>query len=329
MESEISQFFTVLSERNWTENDLSDMLWSLLKTNLEFRRIFFNLIKSKHVDADISYVNEEYFVSVEREFTEKEINGRPDLRFLFAGEKELLLEVKKYDKNYHLTYDALFKDICILTHCRVKNEVPERWIKVTWRELYDNLKISEDNLIKAFADFIKGVFAMKDIKRVESFQIQNLYYLNSMIENALLEIKSENIFDVTINYKTKSFSSEGSGYHFDFRINSNQYLFPWIGVNYNDMAESKNPFGLMIWLNQYHQFHLLVNQKFTQMSSDKLKSIMPVNDTYHLNLKNNQVVIMPNCWNDDFLCKRTVDEQIYYIKNFLQAFLKLFQDILS
>lgn len=323
MESELLSFFKTLSERHWIENDLSDMLWSLLKVSEEFRKIFFKLINSKSKNKDLSYIFSNNCLNIEREFYEKEISGRPDLKFEFANGRTLILEVKVGDKDYHKNKYSKLKntDVSVLTINHVdKTDLGNGWINFTWKELHDCIRNTHNELISGFAMFIKGVFSMRDIKEVKSFEIKDLLYINWMVEAALLEIENERTYIIQMDSRPKSFSDEGSGYYFLVSLNESQHLFPWVGINYN----THYPFGLMFWLNGFHQMHHILCKML--LDHGLRNSIFP-EDEYIIESRGKQVVIMLRNWERDFLSVENKDEQIRYIKNFILQCLSKFQNL--
>ncbi|MCU7492769.1 MAG: hypothetical protein HF312_17475 [Ignavibacteria bacterium] len=315
MRNEIVEFFKKLSERHWIENDLSDMMWSLLKVSEDFRKIFFDLLRSKGNPKDLSYLTSENYLDVEREFNAKEISGRPDLRFEFLNDHVFILEVKVGDKNYHSNYSDLGNaDIGLLTISNVKDLLDPGWVNFTWKELHDHIIKSDNDLIVGFAEFLKGVFYMEDIQKIEKFEIKYLIYLNRMIKAALLEIGNEGTFKVKLTSGVRTFFVDGSGYYFTYSLDD-KYFQPWIGINYNVETESGNPFGLMLWLNGHHSMHLKAARS---LSADSiLKNKLFPESEFHCKADKNELVIMPKNWQESFLCLGGKDQQLKFIKDFI------------
>lgn len=318
MKEQITFFFETLAERHWIENDLSDMLWAMIQTNAEFRKILFSLFTTKH---KILFTPQNFINSC-REFFAGEA-GRPDLKIDFTEENAIILEVKIFDNNYHLEYNKLryhpgiakgITEIALLTTTEVNEPGTENWIKIRWEELAELCKGSEDPLVAGFSKFIMGICKMKKIEIVKDFQIRNLLFLNRMIERALMEIAAKTNLKIWRN--TKSFTEAGSGFVFEAILNENIKIFPWLGINYND---SENPFGLMLWLNADQQPHCGIARWL--MKGSVKERLFPEND-YFVNIKNNEVVVMPQNWENNFTKLASKEEQIQCIRTFTEYFLE-------
>jgi hypothetical protein len=275
------------------------------------------------MNRDLSYLSSDNCLNIDREFYIKEVSGRPDLKFDFPNDRKFILEVKVGNKDHHPGYSGIEKaDIALLTINKVKVLPDPAWINITWKEIYDHIRETNNDLIKGFAVFLKGVFFMKDIQRVDSFEIRNLVYLNWMIEAALFEIHNEDTYTIKQLSGLKNFLEDGSGYYFEFKINEKHYFQPWIGINYNVEVESGNPFGLMLWLNEYHGMHREMARRLSSQPDFK-NEIFPPSE-YHCNIGKDIVTVMPIKWQESFLCLRNKNEQIKYIKDFtLQCLYKL------
>ena len=300
----IQQFFMNLSERNWNENNLSDFFYSLFKSSREFRTIIYNILNKKNPNKNILFF-EENFDGIIREPSYDQ--GRPD--FLINQKKaqtDIIIENKKYDTDFHIIQYNEIKDTikCLITINKYKESVNDQskdWIKLIWSEITEQMDTSTNSFIKSISQFFKEICKMQEIKRVETFDIQNLLYLNRMIEKVISESKFE------LTPRVKSFTNEGSGYAFQCNFGE-KAIYPWLGFNYNEV----NPFGLMFWLNTYSG-HKPIHEK--------IKNTTQFPNKYFENYEADQVVIMTlrnDNERDEFLVLNK-EEQVDFIKNFLDT----------
>jgi len=321
--NDVAKFFETLAERNLKENYISDILWALIESNVEFLDILFELIGEK--TNKTHNFNRSGFSHAKREVTEvTEVTGRPDLILYFNDESQLIIEVKKYKRDLQLDlYDKIFNNQPKVLLSYYKEDVSNypNWTNITWSEITKKLdELMDNNLLNGFSHFIKGVFNM-NCKKVESFSINNLVYLNMMIEESLKSL------NYNIRYRDKGFTDAGSGYFFSYPINDNICLYPWIGINYNIQSKSKNPFGLMFWLNQGHK-----EQGFFNKIINNEGKIIEGGYADPINTSADQIVIMQD-WSEgkefraQFLNKNSVEEQTALIQNFIKRICETIEEV--
>ncbi len=302
----LNDFFDILSNRLSKENDLSDFLYALLNSSNEFRKIFYDLLNEKHPQK----IDHSNFFEANREIN-IECIGRPDFLINHISGKDIIIEVKKYDTQYHFfEYNKIVNSIkCLISinKCE-RNETNKEWILLRWSDLITKMADTEDFLIQSTSILFKKGCGMENVKKVIDREIPSLLFLNRMVKNALEQIS------INVNKRAKSFSEDGSGYYFEFNMKDCKY-FPWLGINYN---ESENPFGLMFWLNPDFASHRVLAEKF--------KREKPFHEKYYSNFNSNQVVVMTltkkEDW-DEFFNLMTKEEQISYIRNFVELNLEM------
>ena len=88
--SDIVSVIEKLSERFQSENDISDITYTLLCADDDFKKVFLNTIFEGIKTEDILYI--------QRELPEED--SRPDFIMETSNDK-YLIEVKKWDRNHH------------------------------------------------------------------------------------------------------------------------------------------------------------------------------------------------------------------------------------
>ena len=90
--TDLTKFFTALSERAYKENDLSDVTYAMCEANAEFKQFFLDFF-FKEFNLDPSTT------TIEREHSEK--FGRPDFWITTSDKGNFIVEVKIWDGNHH------------------------------------------------------------------------------------------------------------------------------------------------------------------------------------------------------------------------------------
>ncbi len=222
------------------------------------------------------------------------------------------------DTDYHFNqYNEHNDDVRILISINPCPRVDQNkdWRLLRWENLVVMMERSSNNLINSASIFFKKGCDVMTIKKVENIEIPNLLWLNRMVHKAISEL------NLKINRRAKAFTDDFSGYIFEFESNQD-VIYPWFGFNYNDEEGSKNPFGLMCWLNDSASHQNIYKEWKNKYPFEK--------DKYHKQIANDQVVIMTLTVKEgkkskeltDFLSKETKEEQIGVIKEFLEEILK-------
>ncbi|MDE6522287.1 MAG: hypothetical protein K2L17_05670 [Muribaculaceae bacterium] len=149
----LAQFIKNLSHRFRSENDLSDVTWTMCETSDKFQgaflRFFFPWLKRQCTD-----------VYMEREYVKG--NCRPDF-FFECDEESYIIENKIEDRNHHFDqYVKTFKiDSSHLGYIANYKIVKSGFNTYTWKELYQylqqNIPEDERTLWEAYLDYIKNV----------------------------------------------------------------------------------------------------------------------------------------------------------------------------
>ena len=90
--TELTKFFTALSERARKENDLSDITYAMCEANLEFQKFFLDFF-FREANLDVKTVK------ISREHSTEW--GRPDFWIRTADGLLYIVEVKIWDSNHH------------------------------------------------------------------------------------------------------------------------------------------------------------------------------------------------------------------------------------
>lgn len=149
----LKQFIINLSQRFRSENDLSDVTWTMCQTSDEFQYLFleffFPWLRRKCANA---YVEREHVKG----------NCRPDFFFEYE-EDPYIIENKIEDRNQHFEqYVKTFKiDSSHLGYIANYKIVKTGFVTHTWKELYQylqqNIPEEERTLWEAYLKYIKSV----------------------------------------------------------------------------------------------------------------------------------------------------------------------------
>lgn len=149
----LARFISNLSFRFRSENDLSDVTWTMCQTSDRFQCVFLKFFFPWLAD-DCAKVN------IEREPANND--SRPDFVFDFDG-KTYLIENKIGDKNHHFEqYVKAYKiepsQLGYIANYPIKKE---GFNTRTWKELYlhlkDNIPVDEQPLWDAYLEYVKDV----------------------------------------------------------------------------------------------------------------------------------------------------------------------------
>ena len=122
----IEEFFSILSERFYNENDLSDFTWAMCQTSDNFLTAF----------LDFFFPNEKFGeIYLEREAADEDC--RPDFQFEHEG-KKFLIECKIGDRNHHFEqyirhYKITPQQLGYITNYPM---IKEGYVVHTWTEFY-------------------------------------------------------------------------------------------------------------------------------------------------------------------------------------------------
>lgn len=256
MEKSYIDFFQFLSYRFTSENDLSDITWTMCESCESFREQFL-----KFFFPEIQIVKDVY---IERE--KPESNSRADFVIDNGGEK-YLIENKINDQNHHFEqYDAAY---CVepdrfgyITNYKIndKDIKGKRYQLRTWEELYmifsNNLPNDNEERIfwQGYLEYVKNVCGI--IKIDKPMKLNGIYSLYSLMEifKKKLTQREEEQFKL-IWYNSNRLCGNGvshgaTGVNFEIVYkNLNQENAPrmwgWIGIYFN--TEEPN-----IWMGFYN-----------------------------------------------------------------------------
>ncbi len=185
---EVTDFFPRLAERRYRENDLSDATWALCHAVPRFAAFLADFIGITMPPG--------VPVNVEREVS-LGVDSRVDIRCSVAS-ATTFIEVKIYDRNYHLQqYAGRIVDhpgshlVLLTNHVldpeqRIKTE-QLGWSVRLWRdfvECADNTFGNDEILVRAYLRYVRRVCNMIELRDVR-FDPSSLYSLVSL--NVLIE----------------------------------------------------------------------------------------------------------------------------------------------
>jgi len=238
MKNKTINFFELLSERLYQENNLSDITWALLNISSLFRKFFIEFFfDNKKVINNINEIVETSVI-----YREYSVNdSRPDF-YIESAKQSFIVEVKKYDNDYHFQkYYKNFKDsgkalisINKLTSSNQVNGKNSGFTMKTWSEFYfelENKKESindiEQSLIEGYLQYLKKSCYIINYKKMKLESLNSLYLFNNKIKEIIERNECE------VYSKAKSFDENFSGWFFKIKIKS-AIIYPWFGITYND-----------------------------------------------------------------------------------------------
>lgn len=221
-----------LADRFHSENDISDITYTLLQTDNEFKKMFL-----KYIFKDLEIEEIQY---IQRELPED--NSRPDF-VIGTSTKRYLIEVKKYDKNHHFDqYVQSFPEYerAYITNYEIeemKEEYKDKYFFYTWKEIYDHLCKQNNNpkneTIQGYTKYLEKVCNFMEINDMRFGNLYNLAQFNVYVKE-ITENKYGNL--ILSPYDTKyNYSSTYSGTYFSLKKeNTQKCIYPWFGVYYKD-----------------------------------------------------------------------------------------------
>lgn len=165
----IKDFFKHLADYARKENDISDITVALCKANPTFKKTFVEFFFN-NIDINAN-------IEIKREVPSNDGQSRVDIMVEVEGdEKPYLIEVKKYDENHHFeqyvkAYNIPPERLGYITNYELKEEGGyqiKKWVdfyKVITNE--KNIKVKNDGLIQAYAQYLDKVCYINYDKRIE------------------------------------------------------------------------------------------------------------------------------------------------------------------
>lgn len=230
--SSIVSIIEKLSERFQSENDISDITYTLLCADNDFKRIFLNILFKNIKVEDILYIQREL----------PEDDSRPDF-IIETSKDKYLIEVKKWDRNQHFEqYIKTFPDYkrAYITNYELGNEkslYENDYHFFTWKEVFE--KLSEINtekhheVIEGYLKYLKTVCSLMEVNDMRFNNLNNLAQFNACVKE-LIDASYGNL--ICRPYDTKyNYSSNYSGSYFSLKTrDEKKVIYPWFGVEYNE-----------------------------------------------------------------------------------------------
>lgn len=247
----LSAFFSVLAERAYRENDLSDVTYALLEANRAFRQFFLDFFfPHEGLEGEKVVIEREHVIG----------DSRPDF-WIRNGNEVYLVEVKIWDGGHHfeqyhkilgeegskdgrwarLGYIANYS-LCNVNICEdgVRQEASETGCGLhTWEEFSKRLEsddCSGDPFVRGYLDYLKRVCPYDDfdlsawLKELNDFNFVKRFYdgLESAIRSASCKVYGSSRL---------AFDRTRLGQFFEWSYNGKP-VWGWLGAYYtNNGAE--------------------------------------------------------------------------------------------
>lgn len=226
-----------LSERFQSENDISDITYTLLCADDYFKKAFLSILFKNIKIEDILFIQREL----------PEADSRPDF-IIETSQEKYLIEVKKWDKNHHFEqYRKTFPNYerAYITNYELgdeKNPYINDYKFFTWKKIYEELfktnSKKENEVVTGYLKYLKRVCNFMEIKDMRFENLSNLAQFNSMVKELVNQTYGELVCQY---YETKyNFGSTYSGAYFSLKTkNGKKVIYPWFGVEYNENTKIK------------------------------------------------------------------------------------------
>ncbi len=208
----INTFFLRISDRFYKENDISDITWAIIESSNLFKNFFM-----KFFWQDFTLDSKNFKAT--REFSK--YGSRPDF-FIENGNDKFIIEVKKYDRNYHFDqYKKDFPDCKFAFISIYKPPYQESIVTKTWKEFISYLEnrikyipdeTNEKEIIKGYINYIKGVCEIMEYKKLNFSNVKTIFYFLKLIEREILVSDEE--LEFSVDKKSKGFTEDKVGYYF-------------------------------------------------------------------------------------------------------------------
>lgn len=197
------------------ENALSDVTKLFCKTHIKFQYIFLSFFfgdNPKFLDP----------IHLIREYPRGD--SRPDF-FFEIDNKEYIIEVKIYDRNQHFhQYKITFPNAQRGYIANYFLEPRDGYKIKTWANFYQKIRNEQDEIIKAYASYLKKVCHITEIEKM------NLTNLKS-IGDLIIIFKSIIEENLTLKLGKSKYNDSSAGKNFKVNID-NQSIDGWIGTVY-------------------------------------------------------------------------------------------------
>ncbi|HMW04222.1 MAG TPA: hypothetical protein PK079_08955 [Leptospiraceae bacterium] len=250
------EFLEILSERLYKENDLSDFVWALFKSNTQFKNYFLNFIKCP--DSSNGF-------EIEREYIFPNDNKRIDF-YLYKGNKQkYFIENKIFDiGNYHFEeYSNLIDDpnsikILISAHTidNYNYKIGEKygWTILYWKDFISSLEKEKlDPIILDFINYLKKVCMIKEIEliRFQANALKSIFYFNNLLD-VIINCSNQEIYKCESYYKqSRAYENHYLGKYYTLKKHDKIFSYSAIGIIFN----TENP--ICIWLD--HDWNKTIN----------------------------------------------------------------------
>ncbi len=239
----ITNFISNLAYRFTSENDISDITWTMCYTSDRFKKLFLNFFF-----PEFSF---DRVAKFEREYSKDD--SRADFYIESDGDR-FVIECKKGDRNHHFqqycdTYDIDSKHLGYIVNYYHEEEGFE--VK-TWEQLYDfiseNMPTDDDRekeLFCGYLEYLKGVCnIIKITKKMELKGIHSLYSFRVILKQILESHKTEKY---SLSWYNNEFKESYYGYNFKVTAEGKKDIWLPIGLWF---AYERPILTIGVWRNE-------------------------------------------------------------------------------
>lgn len=262
--TDVSKFFTALSERAYKENDLSDVTYAMCEADLSFRQFFLDFFFPSQLNASEVTIQREHSTDC----------GRPDFWIRTKDNKLYIVEVKIWDGSHHFEqyFDILKGEkelgnlqdgdkigvwcrLGYIANYEIKYEVQEAY-KVcgkgvakdlcsvrTWEEFSEELKKYQSlnsPLVEAYAAYLARVCPYDDFSVEQNWKISiDDFKFIKELDAAILTVVSNEKLGLKKYTSCRRFRScEWMGHFFEWTPDPTnkptEKVWGWLGVYYKN-----------------------------------------------------------------------------------------------
>lgn len=224
-------FFDKLSERKWSENDLSDVTLALCKTSKRFQKLFLDYCFN---------TNTPEMETFEREI--KSHDSRPDFYGVDREQRKWVIEVK-IDDRQELHFEQYRNEFpnakcAFIANYDAKHLCNKKldFSITTWKGFINSLSenVCDDTLIIGYLKYLKKLTGFLEVKNMNLNNVNSLPDFNIIIEKVIHEYSENEKKKLEFNNNKKSFSAEKFGRYVDFINKNGKIVNFWIGIYFCD-----------------------------------------------------------------------------------------------
>jgi hypothetical protein len=255
---ETNAFFDFLSERNYKENDLSDITWALCNANEEFKRLFLNYCFKMEETPEMQVFKREVPSN----------DSRPDFYCEDMEKNVWIIEVKiDYRQKLHFEqYRKRYKkgNIAFIANYNA-SAICDKELNIsitTWKGFIDYLLgKTENELIIGYSKYLKKRMGYLEVKEMNLNKINSLPHFNEFLVSIVPEYSEKELKF----YKNIVITTEYCGRDIYFKNKNEKPVYFWAGIYFCDEKHKNTYF--------YLEFTIDDNNRVPKKKADIIRNL--------------------------------------------------------